>query len=186
MGQYELALEDADASINKDKTFFEVTSSFHGALFLNLHVGCKYQNHETLQRLCILMFCRACTRKQRFYTWWENSSLHWYFIIEDKSFVLTHRCSGWASRKQRRLSKTLLAVSNSTSLFSLTFFYYYYCFTSWVKDSFSCFLALKSLLLLDLGPGGVKTEIKVDLSLLPQDEVSICDVCPVWIIFLAS
>lgn len=63
------------------------------------------------------MFCRACTKKQRFYTWWENSSLHWCFIIEDTSFVLTHRCSGWVSRKQRRLLKTLLAVSNWTCLF---------------------------------------------------------------------
>lgn len=121
MGQYEPALEDADASIDKDKTFFEVKSSFHDALFLNLHVWCKCPKRETLQHLCMLMFCRACTKKQKFYTWWENSSLHWCFIIEDTGFVLTHRCSGWVSRKQRRLLKTLLAVSNSTCLFIYLF-----------------------------------------------------------------
>lgn len=121
MGQYELALEYADASIDKDKTFFEVKSSFYDSLFLNLHFRCKHQNRGTRRHFWMLMFCRACTKKQRFYTWWENSSLHWCFIIEDTSFVLTHRCSGWASRKQRRLLKTLLAVSNSTCLFYLCF-----------------------------------------------------------------
>lgn len=168
MGQYELALEDADASIHKDKGFFEVISTFHDALFLNLHVRCKYQKRETLQHLCMLMFCRACTKKRRFYTWWENSSLHWCFTIEDTSFVHTHRCSGWVSRKQRRLLKTLLAVSNSVCIFTILL----------VET-------LKSFLLLCLGLEGVKTEIKVDLSLLPHDEVSVCDICPVWIIYVA-
>lgn len=32
MGQYERALEDADASIDKDKTFFEVIATFWESL----------------------------------------------------------------------------------------------------------------------------------------------------------
>lgn len=68
MGQYELALEDADASIDKDKTFFEVKSSFFTMHSSSVNVLGVTIKNVTLQHICMLMFCRACTKKQRFYT----------------------------------------------------------------------------------------------------------------------
>lgn len=71
--------------------------------------------------------------------------------------------------------KTLLAVSNSVCIFTILL----------VESKMHSDLTLKSFLLLCLGLEGVKTEIKVDLSLLPHDEVSVCDICPVRIIYVA-
>lgn len=63
--------------------------------------SCLLSTVKMRERLSSCFF-RACTRRQRLYTTWENLNLHWYFTTEDKSCVLKYRSSDWVSRKHRR------------------------------------------------------------------------------------